>query len=152
MADFQFRLESLLKLRESHRQQRRLELAEAFHAEQILENQSQQLTLDLQDVVLRSRVSASPGRVNVDHLRDTHRYRVVLEAQQTVLKQRIEQVAAEVQKRRDALAEADKEVRVLEKLRERQLSEHTAIELRRELLDLDEVAVQQWNREARVGR
>lgn len=150
MAKFIFRLDPLLKLREASRQQRRLDLAEAFHAEQILQEQAQQLAQDIHDVVLRSRVSASPGHVNVDELRDTHRYRLVLEAQQAVMKQRIEQIAAEVEKRRDALAEADKEVRVLEKLRERQLSEHTAAELRRELMELDEGAAQQWNRRARV--
>jgi len=150
MAKFQFRLESLLKLRQANRQRRRLELAEAFHAEQVLENQAQQLAQDIREVVLRSRVSASPGHVDVDQLRDTHRYRLVLDAQHAVLKQRMEQVAAEVHKRRAALAEAEKEVRVLEKLRERQLSEHTAGELHRELMELDEVAVRQWNRKARV--
>jgi flagellar export protein FliJ len=150
MASFHFRMESLLKLREASRQQRRLDLAEAFHAEEILQNQAKQLAQDIHDVVLRSRVSASPGHVNVDELRDTHRYRLVLEAQQAVIKQRIEQITAEVEKRRAALAEADKEVRLLEKLRERRLSEHTAAELRRELMELDEGAAQQWIRKTQV--
>ncbi|MBP89653.1 MAG: flagellar export protein FliJ [Planctomycetaceae bacterium] len=151
MAKFQFRLESLLKLREASRQQRRLELAEAFHAERILTDQAGQLAQDIREVMLRSRVSVSPGYVDVDQLRDTHRYRLVLESQQAVMEQRMKQLTQEVQKRRDALAAADKEVRVLEKLRERQLSEHAAAELHREFMELDEVAVQQWNQKARVG-
>jgi flagellar FliJ protein len=150
MGKFEFRLEALLKLREASRQQRRLELAEAFRAEQILENQARQLLQDIHEVVMRSRVSAAPGHVNVDQLRDAHRYRLMLDAQRSVLRQRQEQVGAEVQKRRHTLSEADKEVRLLEKLRDRQLSEHEASELRRELMELDEVALQQWSRRART--
>ena len=39
MAEFKFRLESLMKLREADRQQRRAELAEAFQAESVLRQQ-----------------------------------------------------------------------------------------------------------------
>lgn len=151
MASFTFRLESLLKLREADRQQRRLELAEAFQAEQLLHTQFEQVADDLRELAVRSRVSASPGRVNVDRLRDTQRYKTVLESQQQLLRQRAEQIGKEVESRREALAASDKEVRVLEKLRTKQMQEHAAANLRREVLHLDEVAIQQWSQRVRVG-
>lgn len=150
MAKFKFRLEALLKLREADRQQRRVELAEAFQVEQLLAEQAAQLQQDIHEAEMRSRVSAAPGRVDVDQLRDAKRYRLVLESQRAVVRQRAEQLATEVQRRRDALAAADKEVRIIERLRQKRLDEHTAAELHRELLQLDEVAVQQWNRKAKA--
>ena len=57
------------------------------------------------------------------------------------------QLNEEIERRRAALVEADREVRVLEKLRERKWSEHQTAELRHELRQLDEVAVQRWQRE-----
>ena len=52
-------------------------------------------------------------------------------------------MAAEIERRRQALVEADREVRVLEKLRQRQAEQHRRDEDLREVKRLDEVASQQ---------
>jgi flagellar FliJ protein len=147
MAKFQFRLDSLMKLREAERQQRRIELAEAFHAESILRQQAAQLRQDLQEVETLSRVISSPGRVQVDRVLETHRYKLLLKSQAMTLDQKEAQLQAEIERRRTALATADRDVRVLEKLRERKRAEHDAAEFKRELKQLDEVAVQRWGRD-----
>lgn len=147
MARFQFRLESLLKLREAERQERRLEVAEAFHAESILRQQAVQLRQDIQDVEKRSRVISSPGRVQVDRVLEAHRYKLLLKSQVMTLGQKQAQLQVEIEKRQTALAIADRDVRVLEKLRDRKRAEHDAAELKRELKQLDEVAVQRWGRD-----
>ena len=152
MAKFEFRLASLLKLREAERQQRRLELAEAFRAEQLLKAQAEQLAIDLRGVEIRSRQSSSPGLVEIDRLRDTQRYKTVLESQQHLVQERTKQIEQEVHVRREALALADKEVRVLEKLRERQCDAHAAAELHSEFLQLDEAAIQQWNQKMKARK
>jgi flagellar FliJ protein len=147
MPKFKFRLQSLLKLREAERQQCRMELAEAFQAESILYQQRHQLAQQIDEMTKRARVAGSPGKIQIDQLLDAHRYRSVLEAQTKMLQQRETQITGEITRRREALADADRDVRVLEKLRDRKLDEHRAAELQRELKQLDEVAVQRWERD-----
>ena len=60
-------------------------------------------------------------------------------------------MAAEIERRRQALVEADREVRVLEKLRERQLEQHRREEELRETKRLDEVVTQQAFRKLQPG-
>jgi flagellar FliJ protein len=147
MAQFQFRLESLKKLREAERQQRRIELADAFHAESILRQQASQLEQEIREVEQRSRVISSPGRVHVDRVLDTHRYKLLLKSQIMILSQKEAQLQTEIERRRAALATADRDVRVLDKLQERKRAEHDAAELRRESRQLDDFAVQRWSRD-----
>ena len=63
------------------------------------------------------------------------------------LSQKEAQLETEIEKRRAALAAADRDVRVLEKLKERKREEYDAAELKRELRQLDEFAVQRWGRD-----
>ena len=147
MAQFKFRLESLKQLREAERQQRRIELAEAFHAESLLREHASRLEQAIRDIEQRSRVISLPGRVQVDRVLDTHRYKLLLKAQLMALSQKEAQIQSEIERRRTALAASDRDVRVLEKLRERKQQEHDAAELKRELLQLDESAVQRWSRD-----
>ena len=146
MPDFKFRLESLLKLRDAGRQQRRLALAEAFQAEAMLHEQAEQLSQQLDEVAKRARVAAAPGQINVDQLVNVHRYRLQLESQASVVQQKETQLAGEIERRRAALVEADREVQVLEKLKQRQRKEHNAAEQREEAKALDEFAAQHWIR------
>lgn len=146
MSKFHFRLESLMKLREADRQQRRIELAEAFHAETLLRQQATQLQQDIQTIEMQSRAISSPGRIQVDQVLDTHRYKLMLKSQVMILSQKEAQLQAEIEKRRAALAGADRDVRVLEKLRDRKREEHDAAELKHERKQLDEVAAQRWTR------
>ena len=85
----------------------------------------------------------APGGVNIDRLVEARRYELVTTAQQRNIGQQRETVAAEIERRRQALVEADREVRVLEKLRERQAEQYRRDEEGREAKRLDEVASQQ---------
>jgi len=146
MAPFQFRLATLLQLREADRRQRRLELAEALRAEELLQRQARELTIEIRDLEERSRVASAPGRVSVDQLLDVHRYKLLLLARVRLLDQKAEQLRREVERRRQVLVEANRQARVLEKLRERDQQEHEAAELKQERKELDETAVQLWGR------
>jgi flagellar FliJ protein len=70
----------------------------------------------------------------------THRYEVVLAAQGRQLAGQLAEVAAEVERRRLAVVEADRQVRVLEKLRERQAAQQRRHEERQQVKQLDELA------------
>jgi flagellar export protein FliJ len=94
------------------------------------------------------RATAGPGTVDVDSLVEAQRYEVALKTQQTQFKQQRQAIADEIQSRQHRLVEANREVRVLEKLRDKQLEKHRKEENRREAKVLDEVALQQVFREA----
>ncbi|MDP6467787.1 MAG: flagellar FliJ family protein [Pirellulaceae bacterium] len=141
MSQFKFRLETLMKLRQADRQQRRAELAETYRADGILARQADLVTLEISEMRKRCLAAASPGRVDVDRLVAIQRFEQVLRAKARVLTQRKSRLIEEIEKRRLALVEADRQVRVLEKLRDRQLETHRTDELRREVKTLDEVAL-----------
>ena len=140
MARFKFRLATLLRLREATRDERRSELAEAFRADDLLEQQQGELGTELGELKSRYRAAAEPGTVHIDRLVEVQRYEVTLKAQQTQLAKQREVVAAEIERRRQVLIGADRDVRVLEKLREKQALRHRREEDRRENKRLDEVA------------
>ncbi len=144
MSQFKFRLESLVKLRQEERHQRRAELAEAYKADEILGREADIVTLEITDMRKRCVAAASPGDIDVDRLVAIQRFERVLQTRAMGLTERKLRLNEEIEKRRLALVEADRQVRVLEKLRERQSETHRTDELRREVKTLDEVAINRW--------
>jgi flagellar protein FliJ len=141
MASFQFRLATLLRLREAWRDERRTFLAEAQRAEQLILERVAAIDEELA-AGRRQYVGAARARsVNVDLLTDLARYEMILKAQRQSADQQRQAVVAEVQKRRAALVVADRDVRVLEKLRDTQQQRHGEEETLREFKRLDELAV-----------
>lgn len=150
MAMFKFRLATLLKLREATRDERRSHLAQAYQADAILQQQQEQIAQELTDLQGVYRTSAQPGNVNVDRLIAAQRHEVVLRFQGQQLQQQRETIAQEIERRRAALAEANREVKVLENLRERQQERYQEEENRRDIQRLDEVAQLRALREERT--
>ena len=70
------------------------------------------------------------------------RYEVTLRAYEKQALEQRKRVAAEIERRREALLAANRDVRVLEKLREHQLQRHRDDENRRDIKRLDEIAGQ----------
>jgi flagellar export protein FliJ len=149
MRKFKFRLTTLLKLREQARDERRSQLAQAYQAEAILREEGQRLERDLQELGKQNRDACGPGTLDLERLMDSRRYELVLRAQRQDLNKKMEMLEAEIGRRREALVEANREVRVLELLRERQLARHRQEESRQEINLLDEVAGRRARREAR---
>lgn len=142
MAKFKFRLATLLRLREATRDQRRGELAEAYRADDLLREHQERLGQELRWLLDQCRKVAGPGTVDVDRLVESQRYELTLRAQQGQLASQREAVGAEIDRRRQTLLAADRDVRLLEKLREKQAHRHHQEESRREIKQLDEVAGQ----------
>jgi len=147
MRGFTFRLATLLRLREAARDERRSELAEAYRIDDLLKRQGDGLAEEMGRLRVQCRMAAGPGPVDVDRLVEAHRYELALRAHgQRVARQR-EAVAGEIGRRQQALVEANRDVRVLQKLRERQARRFRTEQDRREIKQLDEVAVQRAARE-----
>jgi flagellar protein FliJ len=147
MSKFKFRLATLLRIRESARDERRGALAEAFRVDELLRARLDDVVAELGHLRAQCRQAAGPGEVNLDRLVEAQRYELTLRNQQRQLVRQREAVADEIERRRQALIEADREVRVLEKLREKQAGQHRQAEEYRAARRLDEVAQQQAMRE-----
>jgi len=140
MAKFHFRLATLLRLREAARDERRTVLAEAYRADDVLRQQQELLAAELNGLKGSCRQAVGPGTVDIDKLLAAQRYEIALRAEQMQLGRQREMIGAEIERRREALVQANRDVRVLEKLRERQAERHRDELVHREIRELDEVA------------
>jgi len=147
MAKFKFRLATLLRLREAARGERRVELAEAYRVDDVLQQRLDRLGAELSWLRDQCRRAAGPGTVDVDQLVEAQRYELAIKAQQAHLGEQRQQVTAEIERRRQTLVGANRDVRVLEKLSQRQARRHRRMEDRQEIKQLDEVAGQRIARE-----
>lgn len=140
MARFKFRLATLLKLREAARDERRTELAQAYRADEVLQGHLEQVRNELNSLQEQCRKASGPGTIDIDRLIEAQRYEFILKGQQRNLNEQRGRLAAEIERRRVALLAANREVRVLEKLREHQIEQHKHQENLLDIKRLDEVA------------
>src|ERR1700691_4002226 len=98
MKKFQFRLDSLVRLREAVRDERRAQLAEVLRIQAGLEAEMQQLRLKLDEA--RQMHTAPRGAVDIDRLLVAERYEMVLLLEKHKLEQQQTSMNAEVEKRR----------------------------------------------------
>lgn len=140
MAKFKFRLATLLELREAARDERRGQLAQAYRAEEIVDGERTRLARELSELEKQNRRASAPGPLDVDRLLEVRRYALLLRSQQQEVGHKHEILQAEIERRREALVEANRQVRVLEELRRRELERHRQEEIRQEIKRLDEAA------------
>lgn len=140
MAKQPFRLQTVLRLRITERDAKLAELAKAHRAEEVLRERQAEFERDMAATKEATRELSVPGRADVDGLLRLHRYELSLRIQLQQLAGQLVQVQAESERRRLAVVEADRQVRVLEKLRERHLAGQRLAEERELGKELDEVA------------
>jgi flagellar protein FliJ len=141
-----FRLTTLLRLRETVRDERRAELAESHRAEAELHRQLTRLRKEQAEIDDRRREAGRPGVVDLERLVETDNYLALLRDRQASVQERRQDVAAETERRREALVEADRDVQSLEKLRERHQRQDRQDAERQETKQLDEAALQMSQR------
>lgn len=140
MALFQFRFATLLKLREATRDARQAELNQALQAAEVVRGNMADIEREIDGLRAYARQAAASRELNVDQLLAAQRYELVLRAHQKDLEQQLARVEEEIEKRQQALMEANREVRVLEKLRERLHERFRQEEERRLMAQIDEIA------------
>ena len=144
MAKFRFRLQTLRRLREIHRDELRVRLAEAYQAEQIIAQERAALETERTGLADLQRRLVDRGALDVNRVLAAQRYQLVLEAQSRVLAEQATKLEQEIERRRQAVVDADRQVRVLDKLRERREREHRYAAERAESKRLDEVGANRW--------
>lgn len=140
MSKYRFRLATLEKMRIAHRDQLRTSLAEAYRAEQVLNERRAEFVAEVAALRDMQRAALATPAMDVNQLVEAQRYAIVLQAQDRQLKDQAAQLAVEIERRRLAVVEADRAVKVLEKLDENRRAEHRKNEDRREAKQLDEIA------------
>lgn len=140
MAKYRFRLATLQKLRETHRDEMRARLAEAYEAERRLQQQIAEVQAEAGRQQESQKHCLEQRNPDVNQLLHTQRYQTLLRSQIATMQQQAKTIAVEIEKRRLAVVEADKQVRMLEKLHERQLAEHLLHQDQIEVKRLDEIA------------
>ena len=141
MTQFRFRLEPLLKLRLAERDHRREELANAYRADQVLQQRQESVHEEIVDTQRQSKECSAPGTIHVDRLLSTHRYELILHAELQQIHRQRQVIATEIERRRGALVEADRELRILEKLREKHSVDFAYREHKADIRLLDEMAL-----------
>ena len=138
---FTFRLEPLITLRDNVLKERQAELAKAYEARQILENDMKKLDQQLTDARDSARTLMQEGqKVNVDYLLGFRRQEMFLLANQNDLQEKMKLIDEEIEVRRAAVADANKELKIVEKLKEQRYEKYLAEQNKEEMKTMDEIA------------
>lgn len=140
MKSFRFRLERLAKLRERTREQRKIALAEAIAYRQRVEGQLGQLEDVRSEEKNSLREVLREGSIPVETVIQGQAFDGMLRRFSSQLGQQLEQVEGVVTQRRMHLLDAEKSVRVLERLEERVRAKYEESAARMEREQLDELA------------
>ena len=140
MQRFRFRLATLMKLRKEVRNARRTELNRADEAAATLAAQRAAVAARIEGLARHVRGAVGPGTIDLEPMIQAQRYQAVLQAERQALDDQMVVVAEEIERRRAAVVVADRDVRILEKLHDRQEARHRQQELKEEIKQLDEVA------------
>lgn len=139
MANFIFRLQSVLKLKERERDRAAEAVEQAAAAKNMLLNQIDDLQSESeqQNPV---REHASVGMVNVQRLVEAQRFQLFISQQIAALEANVAAIEKELELRRNKLIKCEQSLRVLEKLRDRKLAAWNTSQLQKQQARLDEWA------------
>ncbi len=141
MARFVFQLEALLRHREHEERQRQRDLA-------VAEAQTARLSAELRKLDEEARASVEDvrknhliGPLNLQFLASHRRYLLATQRKAMTLAQRMALQQRQLEQARAALAEAAKQRKILEKLREKRHRQWAQEVARREFAELDDVGM-----------
>ena len=138
---FTFRLEPLITLRDNKLKECQAELAKVYEARRALEKRLQEVEDQLAEGITAARNLMQEGQtVNVEFLLGLRRQEMFLRADQNDLMQKMHTVDGLIEQCRAAVVEANKELKIVEKLKERRLEKYLEDEKKQETKAMDEIA------------
>jgi flagellar export protein FliJ len=140
MPRYKFRLQTVKKIGEARRDQSRASLAEAFHAGDVLTEGQRSLAREQSELRDLERAAARERYLDVNRLLEAQQYDYVLRAREQELARQQSLLEIETERRRLALVEAERDVRVMQMLDDRQRAAHARHARRLEIQQLDEIA------------
>ncbi len=152
---FKFRLEPLITIRDNVLKEKQGELAKAYEARRKLEEKEAELNQELLDTIESGRQSVQNSvhggeAISVDYLLSLRRHEGYLLAQKEHIAQTMVSVDEEIERRRHAVMEAHRELKTVEKLKEKKKEKYDVEENRKETVMLDEIALRtgEWRVES----
>jgi flagellar FliJ protein len=142
MAKFNFQLEGILRHRHRIEQDRQRDFAVAQAEKTQAHNALKSLDETVQQAAKDLRENHLIGPIDLSFLAAHRRFMQAMQRQGIVLMQKYQDTIKKVAVAQSALAEAAKQRKILEKLRERQKTRWAEAIARKELAALDEVAMQ----------
>lgn len=151
MSKFQFKLETVLKVKTRVEDLRKLELYEAE-----LHRDKARLELcrwqeEVADHIRLYREKFRQQRINPEEANNYHRYLTWLSLQVDLATVRLQEREREVAERREKLIEASKEKKILEKLKEKAYQDYQAEQLSAEIRFLDQLGTERFVRDRNIG-
>jgi flagellar FliJ protein len=139
MPRFTFKLQGVLDYRQELESRRQKELAQAQAQMQAMQSELRQLNQEMQAQTGDLRQNHMVGPLSMDFLMSHRRFMLGMQQRAMVLVQRMALVQREIDQRRAALAQAAKERKIIEKLRDRHRERWLADQNTRERNELDEI-------------
>lgn len=142
MPKFKFQLEGALRQRKQLERMKQRELAVRMAEMNKLTEQLRQLESTVQTATADVRTNRLTGVLDMAFLAGHRRFMIATQRQSMLLAQRMALQQKQIDEARLAVAEAAKQRKIIEKLREKQFERWKAELSRKELADADEVAMQ----------
>lgn len=140
MRPYQFKLEAVRRVRQSHRDELRGKLAEAYLAAQKLADEGARIETEIAQMIQSQQQMSRESPLPLDRLMQSQRYEQLLRTQLIDLRQKVTLVDEEIDRRRSAVVAAEQGVKAMDKLEDRGRERHQVELLRVEQKQMDEIA------------
>lgn len=143
MAEFQFKLDTVLKQRQMIEDQRQRELAKSLRQKMILLDQLRQMQSTITDSK-RDLRDGLVGKVDMDRVAHFARYSGQTTARAHAIVAKLATIERQAEAHRQQLVQATQDRKAIERLREKQFRKWKLEQERREAAMLDEIGVGQY--------
>lgn len=141
MAQFQFSLEAVLEQRQRVEDERQRDLAKVRQQMREAQDELRQLDQALQATLADVRSNRLVGQIDLNFLAAYRRYAAAVQRKGTQMAQKMALIQREIDRAQAALAEASKQRKIIEKLREKQEAKWKLEQSRKETAQLDEASM-----------
>jgi flagellar FliJ protein len=139
MRRFKFNLEKILQLRKFREEECKLALGQAISALNIIEN-------EIKETAFKRHSAASMRFVDVEETASWERYIIRLDQQAKQLTEKAAQAEMVVEEKRALYLEASKDLKAIEKLKEKQKKEHRKEMMNYEMAQVDDLTAARYMR------
>jgi flagellar FliJ protein len=137
---FTFRLEPLITIRDNELKECQAELAKAYHARQIVEETRLKFERDIAESLQSARKMMESGTIDVTFLLTLQDHKTYRTAQLAKIAEDIKKIDEEIERRRAIVVAANKELKIVQKLKEKRYEKYLEEENKTEMKIMDEIA------------
>ena len=137
---FKFRLEPLITIRDNKLKERQRELAKAYEARRIVVEAQQKIEQELEEGQQSVREMSQSETIDVNFLLAFQRHKAYRLLQLEKIQGDLKQIDEEIARRRAAMIDANKDLKIVEKLKEKRYDKYLEEENNAETKVMDEIS------------